>query len=175
METERTMALSWREKLGKLLRIRSNRVSGTPDAAENNITITAPSDILQSRRPSNVDYPLEYVPQFETNEVRVINEECPRMETEPAFDILQPDIGLQGRLPPSISAVSTRTVRSTMSHLTPNTDINRFRSLFQVWDTRLSMKLFGSKNGIRKEEERRMNCKHWIIHPCSMFRYIIII
>ena len=182
VETERTMALSWREKLNKFLRIRSNRVSGAPDAAENNITITAPSasDIpqlrMQSRRPSNIDYPLEYIPQFETNEIRPINEECPRVETEPAsdiIDILQPDIGVQARLPPSISTFSTRTVRSTMPHLMPNTDINRFRNLFQVWDTRLSMKLFGSKNGIRKEEERRMNCKHWIIHPCSMFRYFI--
>ena len=165
-ETERTTALSWREKLSRVLRIRSNRVSGTPDTMENNESMSTSTDIAFRRRNSNVDFPIEYVPQFETNEIRVTNEECPRMETEPAFT-LQPDI--QVRIPPSISAVSGRTVRSTMSQIIPNTE-NRFRTLFRVWDTRLSMKLFGSKNGIRKEEERRKNCKHCIIHPCSKFR-----
>jgi hypothetical protein len=170
-ETERMAALSWREKLSKLLRIRSNRVSGRPDTAaeESSTTITAPTEdvdiILRSRRQSGVDFPIEYVPQFETSEIRIINEECPGMETEPSF-FLQPDVHIQARVPPSTSA---RTVRSTMSQIVPNAD-NKFRSLFQVWDTRLSMKLFGSKNGIRKEEERRVNCKHFIIHPCSMFR-----
>lgn len=170
METGRTAALSWREKLSNLLRIRSNRVSGTPGPAENGSTIAAPTEDVPSRRPSNVDFPIEYVPQFETNEIRVINEECPRMETEPAFININPQtLDIQARVPPSTSAVSAWTVRSTMSQMTPNAD-NKFRSLFRVWDSRLSMKLFGSKNGIRKEEERRMNCKHWIIHPCSMFR-----
>ena len=167
METERTTALSWKEKLSKLLRIRSNRVSESPDTMESASTITTPTADAYSRRPSHVDYPIEYVPEFETNEIRVTNKECPRMETEPAFT-LQPDIQL--RVPPSVSTASARTVRSTVSQaISPNAD-NKFRSLFRVWDTRLSMKLFGSKNGIRKEEERRMNCKHWIIHPCSMFR-----
>ena len=173
VETERTTALSWREKLSRVLRIRSNRVSGTPDTVENNesmSTVTVPPaadvDIQFRRRNSNVDFPIEYVRQFETNEIRVTNEECPMTETEPAFT-LQPDIGV--RIPPSVSAASGRTVRSTMSQIIPNSE-NRFRTLFRVWDTRLSMKLFGSKNGIRKEEERRKNCKHWIIHPCSKFR-----
>lgn len=169
-ETGRTTALSWRENLSRVLRMRSNRVSGTPDATENNesmstATVTPATDVDNQfrRRNSNVDFPIEYVPQFETNEIRVTNEECPRMETEPAFT------DIQFRIPPSVSTASGRTVRSTVSQIIPNTE-NRFRTLFRVWDTRLSMKLFGSQNGIRKEEERRKNCKHWIIHPCSKFR-----
>lgn len=165
VESERTAALSWRTKLSKLLKIRSNRVSTTSENKSTS-TVTAPAaDIQSMRRKSNVDFPIQYIPQFETNEIRVTNEEC-TMDAEPPF-ILQPDI--QARVPPSISAVSGRTVRSTVSQIVPNAE-NKFRTLFRVWDTRLSMKLFGSKNGIRKEEERRMNCKHWIIHPCSKFR-----
>ena len=168
VETERTTALSWRAKLSKLLGIRSSRVSATPDAVENNAeSMSTATEIQSRRRNSNVDIPVQYVSQFETHEIRVTNEECPRMDTEPAFT-LQPDV-LQARVPPSTSAVSGRTVRSTMSQIIPNAE-NKFLTLFRVWDTRLSMKLFGSKNGIRKEEERRMSCKHWIIHPCSKFR-----
>ncbi len=170
VETERATAISWRARLSKLLRIRSNRVSGTPDDTENvesMSTVTpAASDIQSTQRKSNVDFPIQYVSQFETNEIRVTNEECTRMDTEPPF-ILQPDV--QTRVPPSSSAVSGRTVRSNVSQIIPNAE-NKFRTLFRVWDTRLSMKLFGSKNGIRKEEERHKNCKHWIIHPCSKFR-----
>lgn len=44
------------------------------------------------------------------------------------------------------------------------------RSLFHVWDNRLSMRLFGSKRKIREEQERQENYSHWVIHPCSKFR-----
>ena len=47
---------------------------------------------------------------------------------------------------------------------------NLIKSLFHVWDNRLAMKLFGSKWGIKKEEERLENCPYWVIHPCSKFR-----
>ena len=158
-ETERTTPLSWREKFSKLLRIRSNRVSVPPDIEK---ASTTPSAGDSRRRNSTLEVPVQYVPQFDTHETRVNNEECPRMSGEPAFTI-QPD---RAGVPPSTSAVSKK---SAISQMIPNAE-KKFGSLFHVWDTRFSMKLFSSQNGIRKEEERRKNCKHWIIHPCSKFR-----
>lgn len=37
-------------------------------------------------------------------------------------------------------------------------------------DNRLSMKLFGSRKGIQKEQRRLKDAGNLIIHPCSMFR-----
>lgn len=35
-----------------------------------------------------------------------------------------------------------------------------------------AMKLFGSKKALMKERIRQKNAGHWIIHPCSNFRYV---
>lgn len=162
VDTERMAAPSWREKLSKLFGIRSGRVSTTPDV-ENTLPTVESGRRINSES-TVMDVPVQYAPQYDTHELRINNEECPRMSSEP--NICNNDAL---RVPPSSSAVSVRSVRSTISQAIPNAE-NKFRTLFTVWDTRLSMKLFGSKNGIRKEEERRKNCKHWIIHPCSKFR-----
>ncbi len=50
---------------------------------------------------------------------------------------------------------------------------NKFCNLFHVWDNRFTLKVFGSRNGIRREEERRRHCKRFVIHPCSKFRYVL--
>lgn len=160
-------AHSWRAKLTKMFEFRSGRVSATPDV-ENPPPIVQEGGRRDSQScDSTVDVPILYAPQFGTHVIRVNNEECPRAGSEP--NITTQSINTPLRIPPSSSAVSGRSVRSAISQMIPNTE-NRFRTLFTVWDTRLSMKLFGSKNGIRKEEERRKNCKHFIIHPCSKFR-----
>lgn len=165
VDTERMSANSWRAKLDKMFEFRSGRVSATPD-------VENPQPTVQEarRRPSSdstVDVPILYAPQFGTREIRINNEECPRVGSAPNIGTQSFNTSL--RVPLSSSAVSGRSVRSAISQMIPNAE-NRFRTLFTVWDTRLSMKLFGSKNGIRKEEERRKNCKHFIIHPCSKFR-----
>lgn len=59
--------------------------------------------------------------------------------------------------------------QSSRSYAIPGVE-KKLKSLFHVPDNRVTLKLFGSKNGIQKEEERRKNCRHWVIHPCSKFR-----
>ena len=167
-EEKETIELSWREKLSKLFGSRSRRVSVANDveSSQNDPERTADNS-SQPRQNSTLDVPLLYVPQFDTHELRENNEECPRVNSEPTFAI-RPNAPLT--VPSSSSAVSGRSIRSALSQVAEN----RFQTLFTVWDTRHSMKLFGSQNAIKKEEERRKSCKHWIIHPCSKFRYIII-
>ncbi|XP_078697615.1 potassium/sodium hyperpolarization-activated cyclic nucleotide-gated channel 2-like isoform X2 [Branchiostoma floridae x Branchiostoma belcheri] len=48
----------------------------------------------------------------------------------------------------------------------------RFLSLFYPADTRLSLKLFGSKKALEKERERLLESGVWIIHPYSHFRFV---
>ena len=96
---------------------------------------------------------------------------------------------------PRVKSVSEPTVASTTSavhaesrpHLVPKmsarsafTGRNRlerrdfFKGLFHVWDNQFAMKLFGSRNGIKKEEERLKNCHHTVIHPCSKIRQVFV-
>lgn len=46
-----------------------------------------------------------------------------------------------------------------------------FASMLQPSDNKLAMKLFGSKKGVLKEKIRQQEVGHWIIHPCSNFRF----
>lgn len=39
-----------------------------------------------------------------------------------------------------------------------------------VWDSRIAMKLFGSRKELEMEEERLLNIEYIVIHPCSKFR-----
>lgn len=66
-----------------------------------------------------------------------------------------------------------RTVDSVNTMISRASITNRqriIRSLFHVWDNRLSLKMFGSKRKIREEQERQEKCSAWVIHPCSKFR-----
>jgi hypothetical protein len=40
-------------------------------------------------------------------------------------------------------------------------------------DNKLAMKLFGSKKALMKERVRQKAAGHWIIHPCSSFRFLL--
>ncbi|KAL6262683.1 hypothetical protein P5V15_005476, partial [Pogonomyrmex californicus] len=48
---------------------------------------------------------------------------------------------------------------------------NQLQALFQPTDNKLAMKLFGSKKALMKERIRQKAAGHWVIHPCSSFRY----
>ncbi|KAK2718797.1 potassium/sodium hyperpolarization-activated cyclic nucleotide-gated channel 3-like isoform X2 [Artemia franciscana] len=48
---------------------------------------------------------------------------------------------------------------------------NQLQALFQPTDNKLAMKLFGSKKALMKERIRQKAAGHWIIHPCSSFRF----
>lgn len=48
---------------------------------------------------------------------------------------------------------------------------NQLEALFQPSDNKLAMKLFGSKKALMKERIRQKAAGHWIIHPCSNFRF----
>ncbi|XP_018059945.1 PREDICTED: potassium/sodium hyperpolarization-activated cyclic nucleotide-gated channel 2 isoform X5 [Atta colombica] len=48
---------------------------------------------------------------------------------------------------------------------------NQLQALFQPTDNKLAMKLFGSKKALMKERIRQKAAGHWVIHPCSSFRF----
>ncbi|XP_070506684.1 uncharacterized protein Ih isoform X4 [Chironomus tepperi] len=48
---------------------------------------------------------------------------------------------------------------------------NQLQAWFQPTDNRLAMKLFGSKKALVKERIRQKTAGHWVIHPCSSFRF----
>ncbi|XP_046399735.1 potassium/sodium hyperpolarization-activated cyclic nucleotide-gated channel 3 [Ischnura elegans] len=48
---------------------------------------------------------------------------------------------------------------------------NQLQALFQPTDNKLAMKLFGSKKALMKERIRQKAAGHWVIHPCSNFRF----
>lgn len=48
---------------------------------------------------------------------------------------------------------------------------NQLQALFQPTDNKLAMKLFGSKKALMKERIRQKDSGHWVIHPCSSFRF----
>ncbi|XP_076356642.1 potassium/sodium hyperpolarization-activated cyclic nucleotide-gated channel 2-like [Tachypleus tridentatus] len=47
----------------------------------------------------------------------------------------------------------------------------QLQSLFQPSDNKLAMKLFGSKKALMNERIRQKAAGHWVIHPCSKFRF----
>ena len=49
---------------------------------------------------------------------------------------------------------------------------NQLQNIFQPTDNKLAMKLFGSKKALVQERVRQKAAGHWIIHPCSSFRYV---
>lgn len=113
---------------------------------------------------SIVDFPVENVPnQDGEDEQETDSWAC----TAEQPTLLSDMHGYQPQVSYARSTFSNRSVN-------PGFDVsgNRafLRSVFNIWDNRLALKLFGSRRGILKEEERLKNCQHWIIHPCSKFR-----
>ena len=49
---------------------------------------------------------------------------------------------------------------------------SQIEALFQPSDNKLAMKLFGSKKALMNERLRQKESGHWIIHPCSTFRFV---
>jgi len=50
-----------------------------------------------------------------------------------------------------------------------------FKSIFHAsTDSKLALKLYGSKKGVLVEQKRQDTecCSRWMIHPCSHFRYV---
>uniref|UniRef100_T1JIT6 Ion transport N-terminal domain-containing protein n=1 Tax=Strigamia maritima TaxID=126957 RepID=T1JIT6_STRMM len=60
---------------------------------------------------------------------------------------------------------------SSSSESKPSFIRNQLQNLFQPTDNKLAMKLFGSKKNLMKERIRQKQSGHWIIHPCSSFRF----
>ncbi|XP_043201014.1 potassium/sodium hyperpolarization-activated cyclic nucleotide-gated channel 2-like isoform X5 [Amphibalanus amphitrite] len=62
---------------------------------------------------------------------------------------------------------------SPTAHYEPKQGFIRYQlsNLFQPTDNKLAMKLFGSKKALMKERIRQKAAGHWIIHPCSNFRF----
>ncbi len=66
--------------------------------------------------------------------------------------------------------IRDRSTCSTSAGFDARTNPRFLNNVFDIWDNRLALKLFGNRRGILKEEERLKNCPHWVIHPCSKFR-----
>ena len=75
-------------------------------------------------------------------------------------------------LDPKASMRSTFTGRSGVSWVERKPTF--FKGLFHVHDNKIALKLFGSKNGIYKEDERLKQCGYCVIHPCSKFRSVFV-
>nr|XP_040572916.1 potassium/sodium hyperpolarization-activated cyclic nucleotide-gated channel 3-like isoform X1 [Lepeophtheirus salmonis] len=56
-------------------------------------------------------------------------------------------------------------------HLKPGWVRHQLQNIFQPTDNKLAMKLFGSKKALIQERVRQKAAGHWIIHPCSSFRF----
>lgn len=61
---------------------------------------------------------------------------------------------------------------SSMEKPSSNFLKNQLQAWFQPTDNRLAMKLFGSKKALVKERIRQKTAGHWVIHPCSSFRWV---
>ena len=72
--------------------------------------------------------------------------------------------------PPTASQCSSRGI-SVSSEAKPGWVRNQLQNIFQPTDNKLAMKLFGSKKALIQERVRQKAAGHWIIHPCSSFRY----
>ncbi|XP_023333730.1 potassium/sodium hyperpolarization-activated cyclic nucleotide-gated channel 3, partial [Eurytemora carolleeae] len=48
---------------------------------------------------------------------------------------------------------------------------SQLQNIFAPTDNKLAMKLFGSKKALMQERVRQKAAGHWIIHPCSSFRF----
>ena len=59
---------------------------------------------------------------------------------------------------------------STKGSLYKTRERTYLRTLFHVQDNKISLKLFGSKRGVREEQERQEQMGFYVIHPCSIFR-----
>jgi len=71
------------------------------------------------------------------------------------------------------STIATTVARSSRHSTVTSTASLReqFVSFFQVSDNKLALKLFGNKNALEKEKLRHKAVGHWVIHPCSDFRF----
>ena len=59
---------------------------------------------------------------------------------------------------------------SVVSETEPLCVGNQLQNIFAPTDSKLAMKLFGSKKALMKERVRQKEIGQWIIHPCSSFR-----
>ena len=143
----------WKSVVGRAFGVSSNRVSDL-QAQEHPDVLSSASETSHA-----LDVPIHYTTQ----------PTVPRISD------------LQARLPPNLGTSSEpmgweNTARSVYSVRTGASVFgferrrNLVKSFFHVWDNRLALKLFGSKQGIKKEEERLENCPYRVIHPCSKFR-----
>ena len=74
-----------------------------------------------------------------------------------------------GRVPSTHSYTGGRTDSGSSLRVPLRKRVRRFFT--NVWDSRIAMKLFGSRKELEMEEERLQNIEYVVIHPCSKFRW----
>lgn len=157
-------ASRWRTRLSRALGNRRVSAEGSiPSPATHAAQMQTSSHATEES--STVDIPLQYYNKQGTGH-RIQDNQTEGNVPEFARTVSEPV--LKERL---TVAMSVRSFRSSASQVLPIVK-KKVHGLFHVWDNRLAMKMFGSRNGIQREEERRKNLKHWVIHPCSKFRYV---
>ncbi|XP_059081374.1 uncharacterized protein LOC131879150 isoform X3 [Tigriopus californicus] len=120
-----------------------------------------PSDISYPYNPDSSAFPPGAMPGDNSTKVHFSSE--------------KDDISLYGTpkeemAPPTASGCSSRAI-SVSSDTKPGWVRNQLQNIFQPTDNKLAMKLFGSKKALIQERVRQKAAGHWIIHPCSSFRF----
>ena len=158
------IASRWRTRLNRAF-------GGRRVSAEGSVSCSSTHDAQMqagnhaTEESSGVDIPLPY---YNKQGIKHPFPDNKAEENVPEFAMTVSEPVLKDKL--TIAAISMKSFRSSASQVFPIVK-KKVHGLFHVWDNRLAMKMFGSRNGIQREEERRKNCKHWVIHPCSKFRY----
>ena len=168
---------NWREGLRRVFRTRPNRIVGhTPDLplqhpqSEESVTQSLLESVTTASLETALDIPIEYAPGSAQPDA-----EGPHTKIPSIFISRTGNRSETVGHPPPKSKQPISQARSTVSarsNLTISGAERKLRSLFHVSDNRIALKLFGSRRGIMKEEERLKNCQHWVIHPCSKFRWV---
>ena len=70
-----------------------------------------------------------------------------------------------------LGSMSSMCTSAAISAAKPGWVRNQLQNIFQPTDNKLAMKLFGSKKALIQERVRQKAAGHWIIHPCSSFRF----
>jgi len=90
------------------------------------------------------------------------------LHSDPSMQVHFDDVSLYGTPKeepmPNIPIVSEKVSANFLK--------SQLQSWFQPTDNRLAMKLFGSRKALVKERIRQKTSGHWVIHPCSSFRWV---
>lgn len=137
--------------------IKGDRLSeGRGMNKDTKVTIDMPGDDTKLLMESHVMHPNLAGTDLQNNKVH--------------FSTEKDDVSLYGTPKEELGPINTSRT-SVSSESKPGWVRNQLQNIFAPTDNKLAMKLFGSKKALMKERVRQKAIGHWIIHPCSSFRF----